>query len=190
MRESSLLLSRFNQCACAIGSPLSAEQLACEMVVVRLYDAWARFCRELVIVSACGNATTRSGDLLSPAPKIRGRASVIPTLIATYPKRRYEPKWAIASECIDAAQRLKVVNLATISAALGCVSSPAKEIQTIRNFFAHRGDTTARLASDSGRFGAPGRPRVWGLNSYTPGGRTVMESWVEELSVVAVAAIQ
>src|SRR5689334_23093201 len=71
-----------------------AAQLACEMAVIRLHDAWARCCRDLVIVSACGNTTTLGGSALARSPLVNGKVgSVVPALLSTYKNRRTEPKW-------------------------------------------------------------------------------------------------
>src|SRR3546814_18217376 len=68
------------------------NQLTCEMCVLRLHDAWARFCRELVIASAIGHTFTLGGTVLKAAPGISSRASVIPALLATYRKRQTDRK--------------------------------------------------------------------------------------------------
>jgi hypothetical protein len=77
------------------------KQLAAEMAVIRMYDAWARYCRELVILSASGNTVTLNGVII-PAV-VKRRSDVIPALLATYKESRYEPKWARATDCIEAA---------------------------------------------------------------------------------------
>jgi hypothetical protein len=113
------------------------------MTVIRLHDAWARFCRELIIMSAGCAPYTATGLYLHRVSGVKGRTSVIPKLISTYPKRHYEPRWHSASECIDAAQRLKIANFSTVANALGATSSPAEDLRHVRNFFAHRGKNTA-----------------------------------------------
>jgi hypothetical protein len=115
---------------------------------------------------------------------------VIPVLLSRYKKRRYEPKWANASECIDAAQRLSISNLATVAAALGATNSPADSIRRVRNFYAHRGSEAAQEAATTGLFSNPRHPVVFELGSYRPGGWTVLESWVSDLVNIGTAAIQ
>ena len=68
------------------------SQLACEMAIIRLQDAWSRFCRELVILSAIGKTETIGGVILSPSPGVKNRSSVIPLLLSTYARRRYKPR--------------------------------------------------------------------------------------------------
>lgn len=83
---------------------------------------------------------TLAGSLLLPSPLVKGgEGSVIPAQFATYAKRKSEPKWFDATQCIDAAERLKVHNLTSI-AGLGATTSPADVLRNIRNLYAHRGN--------------------------------------------------
>lgn len=168
-------------------------QLTCEMAVIRLHDAWARFCRELVILSAVGHTITLGGVQLSPSnAAIRSHSSVIPILLSTYRRRGrvFEPKWADAGECVGAARRLSIMNLSTVAAALGAVNSPANDIRRVRNFYAHRRKDAAMNAAATNLFSNPLRPIVFELASYTQGGDRVIESWVTRLIDVAMAAAQ
>jgi hypothetical protein len=168
-----------------------AEQLACEMAVIRLHDAWARFCRELVILSAYGHTSTLGGLQLTPSDAaIKSRSSVVPFLLKKYKRRKYEPKWARADECIEAASRLSIVNLPIVSAALGATNNPADAIRHVRNFYVHRGKDAALLAKSTNCFLDPRCPHVFDLAEYTSGGNRVIESWTAALIVVATAAAQ
>src|SRR4051812_28276184 len=88
-----------------------------EMCVIALYDAWARFCRALVIASAADSPRTLKGNKIPRAPGIRRKADVIPSLLSTYGRRKFEPRWADATETIDAAKRIGIRNEQTISIA-------------------------------------------------------------------------
>ena len=163
------------------------KQLAAEMAVIRMYDAWARYCRELIVLSASGNTVTLNGAVI-PAV-VKRRSDVIPALLATYRKRQYEPKWARATECIEAAGRLKIANIGTVTAALGATNSPAEEIRHIRNYYAHRKQGGAARAIACGVFiGAS--PIVFDLDAYKNAGETFLESWVNGFLLVATAASQ
>ena len=175
--------------AAASGPQARPKQLICEMAVIRLHDTWTRFCREIVILSASGTVTL-GGTILPPAAGITNYSMVVPVLLSKYKKRRYEPKWGTAVECIDAAQRLSISNLATVSGALGATNSPDDTIRRVRNFYDHRGNETAQEASATGLFSNPSHPVVFELTVYKPGGETVLESWVSELKNIAIAAIQ
>ncbi len=168
------------------------SQLACEMAVIRLHDAWARFCRELIVLSAFGRTTTLSGVFLPPCnPSIKRHHLVIPALLATPGKGyRFEPRWADATECIKAAQRLAIANFPTISAALAATNSPAENIRRARNFYVHRGKRTAKESGATNLFSNRMRLEVFDLASYTTGNIRVIESWVDSLNLVAIAAAQ
>lgn len=190
--EATWLVQEFSAACPPARSPIPdySDQLICEMTVIRLHDAWARFCRELVIMSACGRVNTLGGTRLSPAPGITSRRVVIPSLIATYRKRRFEPHWADATECIDAAQRLRVTNLPTIAGALGAIGSPADELRKVRNHYAHRSESSAADATSTGHFVHVCHPFVFELGAYVTGGVRRIEAWSLGLQSVAKAAIQ
>ena len=173
-------------------TPLRQDsRLAAEMTVIRLHDAWARFCRELIVLSAYGGINTLSGLLLTKShPAIGVRGDVVPVLIGTFRKKLTEPLWYAATECIDAGQRLHVQNLSTIAAALSASNSPATLLRDVRNFYAHRKASTAFKAFNAVNFVLPHRPNVFDLNSYTSGGSTIFRDWTLRLSAIAQAAVQ
>lgn len=184
--EMSWLREEFHSAA---GAPRTRrEQLAAEMAVIRIYDAWARYCRELVILSASGNSLTLGGTIV-PAV-VRRRSDVLPTLFGTYRKRRqYEPQWASATECIDAASRLKIRNFVTLAAAMGATNSPADEIRNVRNYYAHRRRGAAQRAMACNGFMGT-RPVVFDLAAYRNAGETILDSWIKGLVLVATSASQ
>jgi hypothetical protein len=174
-----------------IGTETRQSQLTREMAVIRLHDAWARICREIVILSALGNTfTIRGTQLNSSLPGIQNRSQVIPYLLSTYQKRKEEPKWASAMECIDAASRLRIANLATFSAAIGAANSPADHIRNVRNFYAHRSWSTSTKAMGTGCFGASNKPYIFTLRSFASGGQTILEFWIASLRSIASAAAE
>jgi hypothetical protein len=167
------------------------SELTCEMVVIRAYDAWARFCRELIITSAYGNTVTLGGATLAKSlPAISNRASVVPVLLSTYKRNRYEPDWDRANDCVDAGTRLAISNLSTVAGALGATNSPADQVRHVRNYYAHRRQGTCDRALATGYFPNLNRPIVYQLNAYTTGGITVMQSWIDGLLTIATAAVQ
>lgn len=167
------------------------HRLGGEMVVVRLHDAWARFCRELVIMSAGCKPYTATGIPLNRVPGVKQRGDVVPKLISTYSSRRYEPRWADATECIDAARRLGIGNFSTVSAALGATNSPVDDLRHVRNFFAHRRKGTADKVRARSFYGAAMNIKVEDLvGQVVPPGTTRMESWVIDMRIVAEATIQ
>ena len=184
--EVSWLREEFHAAAASVHT--RREQLAAEMAVVRIYDAWARYCRELVILSASGNCLTLGGTVV-PAV-VRRRSDVMPALLATYARRKqYEPKWASATECIDVAKRLNIANFATLAAAVGATNSPADEIRHVRNYYAHRRRGAAQRALSCNVF-LGHKPIVFDLAAYRNAGETFLDSWIKGLVLVATSASQ
>jgi len=195
LAETAWLLTAFDAGLAGLGSAHALgelHRLSGEMAVVRLHDAWGRFCRELIISSAGCRPFTASGVRLVCPPGIRGRPDVIPFLLNSYNKpRTYEPKWAVSHDCLDAAQRIGIANFATVTAAIGSTNSPVEDLRRVRNFFAHRGKWSADEVRS--RFSFPvGSPLTLEAlaGQLVPPGITRMESWVNGLRTVAGAAIQ
>lgn len=168
-----------------------SARLAAEMAVIRLHDSWARYSREIIVLSAGGKPFTVNGSRVPLAPGVRHIPDVIPKLISSYRRRDYEPQWARSQEAVDAAQRLKIQNFTTVSAALGATNSPAEEIRPLRNFLAHRGRDSAMKVRVQTIFLPSYRVRVEDIaGAFVPPGITRYEQWVANLKHVALAAIQ
>ena len=192
--ETAWLLTAFDGGLAGLAAPHPLGQLhrLCgEMAVVRLHDAWGRFCRELIVSSAGCRPFTASGVRLARPSAIQGRSDVIPFLLSTYKNRVYEPRWAVSHDCLDAAQRIGIANLATVMAAIGSTNSPAEDLRRVRNFFAHRGKWSADEVRFKCTFYAGSQLTLEGLiGQLVAPGITRMESWVDDLRTVAGAAIQ
>jgi hypothetical protein len=119
-------------------------------------------------------------DLRCPLQAFAGRAR-----ISLAHRRRVTYDGGDASYC-----RLSILNLATVTAALGAINSPANDIRNVRNFYAHHGKGAAERAAATNLFSNPLRPVVFELSAYTSGGNRVIESWIEALVAVATAAMQ
>lgn len=185
------MLGEFEKAVALAPHDNDLSTLAAQMSVVRLHDAWDRFCRELVVVSAAETPITASGVKLARAPNIRARTDVIPVLLRTYRNRRYEPRWASPQECIDAASRLSVSNRSIIAGAIGVSNSPIDEIRVIRNFFVHKSLTTANEVRAIAAFGPITRLDVISLVAVAIGpGHTRMHRWISLLQSIAALAIQ
>ena len=147
-RECSLLCSAFDS---AVNTNCQSEcrgnQFIREMSVIRLHDAWNRFCRELILSSASRKPITASGTRLSRAPGVNSYKDAVTVLLSTYTRRKTEPAWHNPNECLDAANRLKVPNYTAISNGLSLsFSGPAPTVQltAIRNYLAHRNQGTSQ----------------------------------------------
>lgn len=116
---------------------------------------------------------------------------VIPTLLTLYKKKRYEPRWHDAGECIDAATRLGLANLSTIILALGITPSPADDLRALRNFVAHRcRDTADKLQALLKSVGLPknATPEQV-LQQAVSGGSCAFLTWSYQLRLIARNAI-
>jgi len=176
------------------GSCRKVHEFCMEMCVIRLFDSWARFCRELVFLSSYCNPVTMSGNILPRAPKVRNRNDVIPVLIGTYPRGKppnWEPRWGIPTECIEAANKLKLANFKEISAGLGATPSPVDDLRIVRNFFAHRGQNTKqRVQNIILNLGLSKTISLIDLLHYLfPPGVSLFNIWILELRKLARAAV-
>lgn len=178
--------------ALSAGAHSRSNQLCCEMAVIRLHDAWSRFCRELIILSAYGHTQTLGGTpLMRCRADIGSRGDVVPVLLRLWGSRTiYEPKWEKAAESTRAASLLGIRNFANVSAALGATNSPAESVRNVRNFYAHRRKGACQRSLATLHFLDPHHPLVYELNSFTSGGISVYDSWLVGFEAIAVAAIQ
>ena len=71
-----------------IDTSCSTTNLTAEMATVRLYDAWTRFCRNLIIASAGAAPQTTRGMQLTCVHGVTNISDVIPVLLSKYPNRR------------------------------------------------------------------------------------------------------
>lgn len=191
------LSSAFTQAA---DSPLDAacedpHVLARENATVFLQDQWSAFCRDLVYSSWRGGCMTTLGSSLPARVGSRTNHAALIALKATYTGRQrkspqWEPKWFDPNEAIDAAKRLHVANLASITAGLGLSPSPLDELRAVRNYFAHRGrESTDRLKPYTGYPVTSGAAHDL-LKRRSLGGGYRFEAWVADLDVMARAAVE
>ena len=159
------------------------------MSVIRLYDAWSRYCRELVVVSALGRVNTLGGSYLTPIAGVTNRKQVIAKAITTASGKMRWVKWGDASDCLLVCTKLGIANLNTVASALGANNTASEELRKVRNFFAHRGSGTNEMAMKTNRFPVVKRPSAWEL-AISGGGLTTFEIWVNNLEATAEAAAQ
>ena len=180
----------------------AVESGSAAYAVIRLHDAWSRFCRQLVLDSAQGDIITRTGLRVHRSPIVKPGQRALDALRSTYPlsqrnRRLWEPRWHEPAQALDAATRLQISNAATIQAGLGLTKVaplPAfgnpDELRNCRNYLAHR----SKLASDDldnlrRRLGVTKRitpdelPRI-----RIPGGATLFEVWCIDLMTRASVA--
>lgn len=171
------------------------NQITKEMCVIRLHDAWSRFCRELILSSAGSKAKIGGGIRLPRSPGVNKYSDVIPVLLSTYKKRSKEPAWHSPSECLDAAARLKISNYPTVQTGLQLSfngPAPIAQLTAVRNYIAHRNRNTAQGIAKvaQGLFISP-VPRAFELASaIIPSGITLFSLWIIRLGTMAQLSIQ
>ena len=164
-----------------------------EGAIIQLQDQWSTFTRDLIVRSWVGGVRTLSGRHIPARRGLVSDRAALAELRATYTgklkKSQYwEPKWFDPIEAIEAAQRLKIPNVAEVVAGLGLTPSPLVEIRAARSFVAHKGQESAsRLRPHGVR---PTSPEVDAfMTSPTRGGAPRFERWVSQLDVMAFAAV-
>jgi len=165
--------------------------LAAEMAVVRLLDAWARFCRALVVNSAAGRARTAVGRRLRRVPHVRSIRDADQLLVSSCVCTRRGPNWAVANHCVQAARFLAIENRLEVTSALGAVNSPSERLRAFRNYLAHRNRDTAtevRVKENMAQHLPVDLTTL--TDTLTASGVTLFEEWATGLCDVAEAAIQ
>jgi len=155
-----------------------------EMCIVRLADAWSRFCRELVLVSASEEPLMAVGGRVPRAPGIADRRGALTVLRSVYTRFPHEPRWIDTQSCLRAANILGIANYATVSAGLAVTPSPVDDLRDVRNFLAHRNEGTAAavraVATNVGI--APSSKALGILNDLWPGAsKTVLQTWTTHM---------
>ncbi|WP_157358399.1 hypothetical protein [Amycolatopsis sp. ATCC 39116] len=167
--------------------------------VVSLWDAWNRFLRELVMLSARGVSTGSSGRRYAPKVHL-SESQVLNFLRRSKLKLKLidgEPNWYNVNHLTTVINALGLSNSAQIVAAVGATSvhlgstgsiaSPVEEIRLIRNFIAHK--TKPNLAKVQVLVGKnPGNHLHQYLWAKTSGGVERFSLWVTALSALAEAA--
>lgn len=112
-----------------------------EWAIVRLHDAWAFRCRQLVKWSAVGGSLTRSGVVLARATNLQSRESFIAAVRRHWTPnkvmgKQWEPKWYDPGEATRVCSLLGVQNSNEISMGLGA-SAFCDEVRIVRNAVVH-----------------------------------------------------
>nr|WP_315447125.1 hypothetical protein [uncultured Pseudomonas sp.] len=136
------------------------DLLALERYLIQLQIEWEHFIRRLILDSATGKHTDSGGLVFSAlANPPNNREQAIYALLSTFRNSNggREPEWSHSSKAIDAATRLQLSNLSTISAYLGVTPWPLDEMRFLRNYIAHQSKNSAvtlrreNLTSQSGK---------------------------------------
>lgn len=158
-----------------------------ERAIMQLQIEWEHFVRAVILDSAVGRHSTRSGLVRSRLPyHVRNRRHASRILIEQYPRRRHEPDWYLPRDAIQAASLLSLTNENQISTELGVTPWELDDLRHLRNFIAHRSDRAAisvRAASNVTNNDRIEPSRI--CFEYTPGGLRRYEKWTNFMKGVA-----
>ena len=167
-----------------------------EMCVIRLHDAWSKFCRELILSSAGSRPKTSSGIRLTRAPGVNKYNDALTVLQSKYNKNSsWEPIWHNPSRCLDAAKKLQVPNYDVINQGLSLSfdgQHPTAQLTAVRNYFAHRNQNTAQNIVNVARslFINPTLRAFDLVSAIVLPGTTLFSLWIIRLKTMAQLSIQ
>lgn len=172
-----------------------AHLLARESATIQLQDQWSCYCRDVIINSWQGGVQTLGGAKI---PRRLGDASeqaALNALRATFTgaarkSKHWEPKWFDPNQAIDAAKRLGLPNLVSLSGGIGLTPSPLDELRAVRNYFVHRGRESAdRLSLHLSAHPTETSAHLF-VSQLTLAGVPAFVRWTAELDTMAWAAAQ
>lgn len=198
VRKLGIIYARFagrtDRIVTAFQTPLPANAAAAEIcrpihtagkayLVNRLQMLWGEYCRNLIILSARGNALTLGGNLLPPAPGIAGFAG-IRNILGNHFSGGQGAQWDKPDWAIQRADRLNPANGSQIR--LGLRIAPVDDLRVIRNFLTHPNrQTNSRYQTLAEALGFSGVAPKELLSSSIEGGNTVLESWIADFQLAA-----
>lgn len=139
------------------------------LLVVRLQNSWADFCRNLIIVSS-----TNSARYVRRVAK-----SVASEMGDGY------PVWHKPEFIVRLARHITLTNVSQIDLYLSANVS-AGSINSVRNYIVHPGSgTESKYREVAATEGVPGADVGTLLNVRAPGGATLFERWVKDLQRTA-----
>lgn len=129
----------------------SNREALSEYALLKLHDAWAFRCRQIVLRTAAGGITDAHNRIIPRATHLPLGVNPLQYLRSNWGRstmgRSWEPDWFIPGATIRAAGLLGNANLASISAGIGA-SFAAAEVRTVRNLIAHSLPNTWRRFRD------------------------------------------
>lgn len=171
--------------------------MAQEMAIIRIHDEWSRYCKELIILSACGKPVTLSGTVLPRIPKFRSKNDVIRE-VSTHFKATNRPQnipWHVPQHIVPLVNKLKLANRSNISAGIGATPSPIDDLRNIRNFLAHKNEISIKKVHETAKaLGLSSQFTALNIvKQFDPSrsfATSYIESWVNTLQVMAFVAAQ
>lgn len=168
--------------------------------LVSLWDAWSRFLRELVLMSAAGITSGLSGVTYTP-PNPRSESQVLADLQSNRRSNNFqiingEPKWNGVVNLASIVSFLAIPNANMIVGAISSssvnlgpltVANPLEEIRICRNFVAHK---TSATHNDMQRYFIGRYSELSSHMRQLRSGVEAFSEWCECLEALAGAAAQ
>lgn len=152
-----------------------------EKAILQIQIEWEHFVRGLVLDSATGRFSNRSGLVSSPDfTKNTSREAIAHTI------KSRDKSWHLPEEAVRIAIKLNVSNLSQISTELGLTPWPIIDLRFIRNFIAHKSKHSALNVREAGLI-----PQAHSINvldialQYDPGGIKRYQNWINFTKGVA-----
>ncbi|MCI3926190.1 hypothetical protein MO973_39005 [Paenibacillus sp. TRM 82003] len=177
------------------------HRIAREGAVTHTFDAWGRFARNVILLSATRAVTGLSGISYGPAPfpsYSAAKTHLAQNKSAISGFQYGEPQWHLQQAALDALRLLNPSNASKIRAAFGAsvsssatsvsVADPVVALHRVRNFIAHKGMSAASKSDPI--LQADGARSVMEWLDQAVGGISRFEEIVLNLRVMAKLAVQ
>ncbi len=155
---------------------------------IRLLHLWGEFTRVVVVRSALGGCYTVSGAHVNAAP---GVTSVRDILVVIKQPQLSGPRlyWDTPEWTSKQVSQLRIQNGAQVTLGLG--AAPVDDLRRVRNFLTHpNSHTKSEYEGLTRRKSLVGANPDDLLRSRTPGGATLLESWVIDFQTAALNTIR
>jgi hypothetical protein len=163
------------------------------LCAIEAVNTFERYCRFLYLSSALGGKDESGNAVLPPAKRCSDVVEALTLAVETvYPTRvgkgpfgvRSEPDWKNAGHLLKVFAELDSANRVRVEKALSLQTRAIIDLPVFRNFYAHRGQGTARLALDAGKRMAIVRPHPTDVLSEVPSIDHLITEWIFDLQVV------
>jgi len=179
-------------------TPLDSQQSRhIAFVSIELLNLWAGFCRAYYLSCALGTKDSDGTRVVHPHFSVGSLDDAIALAVHKVDKRTRsrsgpfghydEPSWHTLSQFQSVMRELNPSNLANVDAAVSQPNQVLRDLPAFRNFFAHRGESTATKTRDRARayLVDPNQHPAEILASYPSGkSRTVLTNYLHEVRYI------
>ena len=166
-------------------------------VTIEAVNAWGIFCRFFYLSCALGGKDANGSRIVSGGGSFQTTQDALTLAVHEVKPRlrsktgpwtyRDEPTWHQIDEFTRVMRALNPSNLSNVLKAVSLTTNVFQDLPTFRNFFAHRGEHTARKArsvANSYLVSTQLHPTSI-LVSYQPGRpQTILRDWLDDLRIV------